>query len=159
MLERDRSLYGEEEQVVVCDVAGESFAIAIQQVNTIVPVPEITAVPGAPGDVVGVINLRGSILPVIDLRMKFGVEVRPADKDTRIVVVEAGCHTAGLIVDAVIETVRLSLTDIEPPPSTVQGCGTAYLRGVGKYEDRLLLIVDLDRLLTVEELTSGQLAA
>ncbi len=149
----------QEEQLVVADLSGELFAINIERINTIIRMQQITKVPGCECFVEGVINLRGSILPVIDLRKKFGLPLTEADRASRIVVVEAHGQTIGLIVDAVTETVRLSVADIEPPSDTITTSETHYVRGIGKAADKLLVLLDLDQLLSQEELDAAQAAA
>lgn len=140
------------EQLVVFDLAHEFYGVDIGAVNTIIRMQEITKIPRTPEFVEGVINLRGSIVPVIDLRKRFGLPVSDATKSSRIVVVEAGGQMIGMVVDAVAETLRLSADMIEPPSPVVVNVDSAYVRGVGKQENRLVILIDLEKVLTEKEL-------
>lgn len=140
------------EQLVVFDLAHEFYGVDIGAVNTIIRMQEITRIPRTPEFVEGVINLRGSIVPVIDLRKRFGLPVGDATKSSRIVVVEAGGQMIGMVVDAVAETLRLSADMIEPPSPVVVNVDSAYVRGVGKQENRLVILIDLEKVLTEKEL-------
>ncbi len=141
----------EEEQLVVFELAGESYGLDIGAVNTIIRMQAITHVPRAPEFVEGVINLRGSIIPVVDLRKRFGLNAYEETKASRIVVVETAGGAFGLIVDAVTETLSLSREVIEPPSSIVSTADSHYLRGVAKLEERLIILLDIERILGAEE--------
>lgn len=141
-----------EEQLVVFDLSGELFAISIERINTIIRMETITKVPGTDSYVEGVINLRGSILPVIDPRKKFNLELKESDRQSRIVVVETDGQNIGLIVDAVTETLRLPVKDIEPPSETIVSASTSYIRGIGKTDGKLIVLLDLDKLFSSGEL-------
>ncbi len=139
-------------QLVVFMLGGEEFGVDIAQVKEIIRMPEITRMPNAPAFVEGVINLRGRVTPVMDLRGRLGMKkASQADDRTRIVIVELGKDCIGMIVDAVSEVRRLSARDIEPAPAVTSKIGTEYIRGVGKLEDRLLILLDLNRVLSLEE--------
>ena len=112
---------------------------------------QIFRVPKAPDFVQGVINVRGKVIPVIDLRKRFGLDSKGYDKNTRIVVVEINKMIVGFIVDSVSEVLRIPADTVEPPPSVVAGLDSEYRCGVGKLEDRLLILLNLDRLLSREE--------
>lgn len=142
------------EQLVVMELASESYCVSIGAVNTIIRMQEITRIPRAPGWVEGVINLRGSIIPVIDLRKRFGLATSETTKASRIVVVEASGQMIGMVVDAVVETLRLSSDAIEPPSPVVVSVDSAYVRGVGKAGERLVILLDLDRVLSQREVES-----
>lgn len=133
------------------ELASESYGVDIAAVSTIIRMQEITEIPRSPSFVEGVINLRGSIIPVIDLRKRFGLPVGEATKASRIVVVEAAGQMIGMIVDAVVETLRLSRDAVEPPSPIVTSVDSEYIRGVGKLEDRLVILLDLDKVLTSRE--------
>ncbi len=141
----------ESEQLVVFQLANEYYGVDIGAVNTIIRMQEVTEVPRTPDFVEGVINLRGSIIPVIDLRKRFGLPVGETTKATRIVVVEANSAMIGMIVDAVAETLRLPSDAIEPPSSVVASVDSDYLRGIGKLQDRLVILLDLDKILSTSE--------
>jgi len=136
----------EQLQLVSFEVANEEFAVDILVVQEINRMMELTRVPQSPEDVEGVINLRGKIIPVIDLRKRFGLEVKEHSVDSRIIVVEVSGRTIGFIVDGVHEVLRISSDIVEPPPSMVCSIDSEFIAGVGKLEDRLLILLDLDRL-------------
>ncbi|MGB9661446.1 MAG: chemotaxis protein CheW [Moorellaceae bacterium] len=139
------------EQLVVFQLAGETYGVDIAHVHEIIRLQPITQVPRTPSFVEGVINLRGRIIPVIDLHKRFGLPLAEATNNTRIMVVEVNGITVGMIVDAVLEVLRLPEENIEPPPPIIKGVDVAYLRGVGKWEDRLIILLDLDRVLRESE--------
>lgn len=138
-------------QLVTFSVGGEEFGVEILQVQEIIRMLEITKVPKAPSFVEGVINLRGKVIPIIDLRKRFGLEPRGRDKNTRIIVIEIHTMVVGFIVDSVSEVLRLPASTVEPPPPVVAGLDSDYISAVGKLEDRLLILLDLQRLLSNEE--------
>jgi purine-binding chemotaxis protein CheW len=144
----------ESEQLVVFELANELYGVDIGAVNTIIRMQEVTRIPRTPDYVEGVINLRGSIIPVVDLRTRFGLGAGERTKASRIVVVEALGLMIGMVVDAVAETLRLPSDAIEPPSPVVTSVGTEYIRGVGKQENRLVILLDIDRVLTSEEMAS-----
>jgi purine-binding chemotaxis protein CheW len=132
-------------------VGTEVFGIPIALVHEIVRVPEITSVPDAPGYVQGVINLRGKIVSVIDLRRRFGEkETRPSKKN-RILVAEAGGKLVGLIVDSASEVLKIPENEIELPPVFDQGENN-YVTGLGKLNGRLIILIDLNKILQKGEL-------
>ena len=148
---------GEEfSQLVTCRVDREEYAIDILSVQEINRMVEITRVPKAPSFVEGVINLRGRIIPVLDLRRRFGLPEAEHTEGSRIVVVTVRGRVIGLIVDCVMEVLRIPKSRIEPPPSMGSTAGTEFTQGVGKINDRLLTVLDLDRLLATSE--NGALA-
>ena len=133
--------------IVGFQVGSETYGIPITSLHEIVRVPEITAVPDAPDYMEGVINLRGKIVSVIDLRKRFGHgEGRPG-KRNRILVVEHGGRLAGLIVDAASEVLKIPATEVEPAPAVFQEGGLNCVTGLGKYKGRLIVLLDTDRLL------------
>jgi purine-binding chemotaxis protein CheW len=138
-------------QFVSFVIAGEEFGVNILTVQEIIRPVEITRVPHAPDFVEGVINLRGRILPVIDLRTRFGFPSREQDDDMRIVVVEIGAQTIGFMTDSVQEVLRVDVTSIEPAPEIAVGIDAGYLRGVAKLEDRLLILLELENILSADE--------
>ncbi|HHX43197.1 MAG TPA: chemotaxis protein CheW [Chloroflexi bacterium] len=140
-----------EEQVVVFALAQERYGLDISRVQGIIKMPEVTRVPRAAAFVEGVINLRGEIVPIIDLRKRFGLLEHEIGVDTRIINVEMGDHLVGLIVDAVEEVLNIPTDVIEPPPDLVTTVDSAYLRGIAKLDERLVILLDLDRVLSVAE--------
>jgi len=153
----DTATEGDERQLVTFKVANEEFAADIMQVQEIVRLEQVTKVPHAPSFVEGVVNLRGNVLPVIDLRRRFDMDSRDYDDATRVVVVDANGQKTGIIVDAVSEVMRMPTADIEPAPTIVKaGYGEDFLEGVGRLEggDRMLLLLRADKLLSDEELSA-----
>ncbi|HHV81477.1 TPA: chemotaxis protein CheW [bacterium] len=140
----------EERQLVVFSLLNENYGIDIYKVQEIIQYRDITYVPKAPPFVKGVINLRGRIIPVIDLKERFGLPEKEVTPDTRIIVVEISSQTIGLIVDSVTEVLRIPNTNIEPPPP-VTTIEADFIEGVGKLDERLIIILDIDRILTKEE--------
>jgi purine-binding chemotaxis protein CheW len=138
-------------QLVTFSIEDEEFGVEILKVQEIIRMMEITRVPRAPQFVEGVINLRGKVIPIIDLRKRFGLETLPHDKNTRIIVIEISAMIVGFIVDSVSEVLRIPANTIEPPPPVVSGLDSEYISGVGKLQDRLLILLDLDRLLSNDE--------
>ncbi|HTY59502.1 MAG TPA: chemotaxis protein CheW [Bacteroidota bacterium] len=138
-------------QLVSFKIGGEEFGVDILKVQEINRMLEVTRVPNAPEYVDGVINLRGKVIPVIALRRRFGMERKEHDKNTRIVVVELDGKVVGFVVDAVNEVLRIPRSLTEPPPSLASGIEGEYITAVGRLEDRLLILLDLERVLTVAE--------
>ncbi len=137
---------GEHLQLVSFEVGGEEFAIDILAVQEINRMMDITRAPHSPPEVEGVINLRGRIIPVLDLRRRFGMETREFDQDSRIVVVEVAGRVLGFIVDRVHEVLRISKNIVEPPPAMITSVNSDFISGVGKLEDRLLILLNLNKL-------------
>lgn len=141
----------EQRQLVVFALAGEMYGVDIHQVREIIRVPEITGVPRTPDFVEGVINLRGSVIPIIDLRKRFGFASADDDADKRIVVIEMEDKTLGVIVDAVSEVLRLDDDLIEPPSPYIVTVDSQYITGIARLEDQLIILLQLDRVLSTEE--------
>jgi len=135
-------------QVVSFEIGPEEYAIDILEVQEIIRMVEITPVPKAPHYVEGVINLRGKVIPIVDLRTRFGLSTGESTKDTRIVVVDVSRIILGFIVDSVSEVLRIPSSLIESPPNGKQG-GAEFYKGVGRVDGRLLIFLDLDRLVGV----------
>jgi len=142
---------GELLQLVSFKLGNEEFGIDILMVQEINRMLEITKVPKSPDFIEGVINLRGRVIPIINLRKKFGLPDKETDKSTRIVVVNLSDKVIGMIVDAVSEVLRLSSNTVEPPPPMVSGVESEYIKGVGKIDDKLLILLDLNKLLSGKE--------
>jgi purine-binding chemotaxis protein CheW len=137
-------------------LAGEMYAIELLRIREIIEHVPITRVPGMPRAVLGVINLRGRVVPVVDLVVKMGLEPRPITRWTCFVIVEVTLDgertTLGLLADSVSEVLDLGPDDIEPPPAFGTRTPVHYLRGLGRQEQRFILLLDLDRLLSADEL-------
>ena len=140
-------------QIVTFRVGEEDFSISILKVQEIIRMCEITKVPRSPEFVEGVINLRGKVIPVIDLRKRFGLPEAERNNDTRTIVVDCDGKVVGLIVDSVTEVLRLSESTVEAAPDIVSGVDSDYVAGVGKLDDRLVILLDIDKVLNVNEHT------
>lgn len=137
-------------QLVSFRVSDEEFGIDILQVQEIIRMLPIAIVPSAPAFVKGVIDLRGEVIPIIDMRKRFKLPSIPYDNETRIIVVHTTTFTVGFIVDAVCEVIRISENAIEKPPAVVDGEGANYIKGVSKLEKGLLILLDLNGLISLE---------
>jgi purine-binding chemotaxis protein CheW len=141
-------------------VGRETFGVPIRLVHEIVRVPEITAVPDAPDYVEGVINLRGKIVSVVDLRKRFGEKEITTHKKNRILVTEVEGKMVGLIVDAASEVLKIPEGEIELPPGVFEEGDLHYVTGVGKLGGRLVILIDLNKILQRRELRRlGEIAA
>ncbi|MHB1687418.1 MAG: chemotaxis protein CheW [Ignavibacteriaceae bacterium] len=138
-------------QLVSFFIGNEEFGVDILYVQEINRMSQITTVPNSPDFVNGVINLRGRVVPVIDLRLKFGMPKKEHDKNTRIIVIEVSGKTVGFIVDSVNEVLRISKDVTEPPPELAMGVNSEYIKAVGKLEDRLLILIDLEKIISKDE--------
>ena len=138
-------------QVVSFKLGSEEYGVDIGQVQEINRMVAVTKVPRAPQFMEGVINLRGQLIPIIDLRTRFGMERAEHTKSTRIVVTEIGTKRIGMVVDSVSEVLRLPLEQIEEAPDMISGVETEYIRGVGKLEERLIILLDLGKIVTGTE--------
>jgi purine-binding chemotaxis protein CheW len=136
---------GEVFQVVSFVIGDEEFAVDILEVQEIIRMVEITPVPKAPHYVEGVVNLRGKVIPIIDMRLRFGLSTAERTKETRIVVVDVSRVILGLVVDSVSEVLRIPSNLIESPPNGKQGAAEFH-KGVGRVDGRLLVLLDLTRL-------------
>jgi purine-binding chemotaxis protein CheW len=138
-------------QLVSFTIGQEEFGVDILRVQEINRMVEVTRVPNSPEFISGVINLRGKVIPIVDLRKRFGFEQKEKDKNTRIIVVELNGSILGFIVDAVKEVLRIPKSVTEPPPAVVAGIGSEYITAVGKLEDRLLILLDINKILLDQE--------
>jgi purine-binding chemotaxis protein CheW len=136
----------DETQIVVFELGDERYGLDIATVYEIIRHQPITAVPQAPAFVEGVINLRGRIIPVVDLRDRFGMTEGEITKASRIVVCEAAGTRVGLVVDGVSEVLMIAAEAIEPTPDVAAGIDAAYLRGIAKLGERLIILLDLNGL-------------
>jgi purine-binding chemotaxis protein CheW len=134
-------------QVVGFRIGEETFGVRIASVREIVRVPEITSVPNAQETIEGVINLRGKIIPVIDLRKRFGQAEIQSDKKNRILVVELETKLVGLIVNSASEVLKIPPSEIESPGSVFADGESSYVTGVGKLKGRLIILLDISKLL------------
>jgi purine-binding chemotaxis protein CheW len=140
-----------ERQLVVFSLYEEEFGLEITQVREIIKPPSITKLPHVSSFIEGVTNIRGEIIPVISLRKRFGLADIEHTQDTRVIIVEIDESRVGFIVDAVTEVLRLAESAIVPPPKTIAGLKSDYLKGVGKLDERLLILLDVSKILTSSE--------
>jgi purine-binding chemotaxis protein CheW len=138
-------------QVVSFRLGSEEYGVDIAQVQEIIRLVEITHVPRAPHFMEGVINLRGQLIPIIDLRTRFGMPRVAATKSTRIVVTEIATKRVGMVVDSVSEVLNIPTDHVEEAPDMVAGVGTEYIAGVGKINDRLIIMLDLAMVISTQE--------
>src|ERR671937_491616 len=147
----DPAAAGAEQQLVVFQLGAELYAVEIARVHEIIRLQAVTRVPRAPSFVEGVINLRGKVIPVVDLRRRFGLPNADHTRASRIVVVELGDQVVGIVVDGVSEVLRVNTATVEPPSPVVAGIDSEYLHGIAKLSDRLVILLDLDRILGRDE--------
>jgi purine-binding chemotaxis protein CheW len=140
-----------ENQIVVFDLGEEHFGVDIGAVESIIKLQQITKMPHAPAFVEGVTNLRGAVLPVIDLRKRFGLPINEATKDNRIIVINISGVEVGMIVDAVSEVLTVMSEDVEPPSPIVTTLDSSFIKGIAKLANRLVIMVDLGKVLSINE--------
>jgi len=138
-------------QWVTFRLADENYGIAVMQVQEVLRMTEITPVPGAPEYVLGIINLRGNVVTVIDTRQRFGLPPQEVDDASRIIIIESGEQVVGLLVDSVAEVVYLKGSEIESSPNVGSDESSKYIQGVHSDQGELLILVDVNKLLTQEE--------
>lgn len=138
-------------QLVTFKLGKEKYAVDILKVQEINNMKEITPIPNAPAYMEGAINLRGRVIPVLGLRKRFCLEEKAIDDFTKIVVMDVQGVIMGILVDAVSEVLRVPADVVEPPPPVSTGSSTAFIKGIAKLEEGLVLLLDLDRLLSVDE--------
>lgn len=141
----------QELQLVAFCLQGEEFAVDIQKVREVLKITQITPLPQSPEFIEGVINLRGEVLPVVDLRKRFRLTGSGEAGKARIIIVEIEEGLVGLIVDSVTEVLHLAATAVEPPPRRLSGGKTEFIQGVGKLGDRLLIILNLEKILSGDD--------
>lgn len=139
-------------------LAEEGYGLEIRHVIEIIGIQKITAVPDLPEHVIGVLNLRGKVIPIIDVRLRFGLPQREFDERTCIVVVDVAGRSVGLVVDQVSEVVEIPEAQIEPPPATGQERGT-YIRGLGKLGEQVKILLDVEALIADEHVEQAETGA
>ena len=144
---------GELRQFISFSVGEEEYGLELLRVKEVIRVREITWLPKAPSFVKGIINLRGDVIPIIDLRDKFGLEAKEATANTRVIVVEVEGKLMGMVVDSASQVVRIPADQIDPPPPVFGGRAQDFITGVGKIEDKLIILLNSDAILTAEERT------
>ncbi|MDI3316171.1 MAG: chemotaxis protein CheW [Bacillota bacterium] len=146
-------------QVVVLELDGQAYGADIGSVREVLAFQPVTRVPQAPSFVLGVINLRGRIIPVIDLRRRLGLAAAEPGPLSRIVVVEDGDELIGMLVDGVSEVLQVPADRIDPPGELVRGEDASFLRGVARLEDRLIIFLALERVLDAHQRSAAVSAA
>jgi purine-binding chemotaxis protein CheW len=141
----------EERQLVVFQLGAELYGVEISRVHEIIRLQAVTRIPHSPPFVEGVINLRGKVISVINLRRRFGLPAADDTRAGRIVVVDINDQVIGMVVDGVSEVLRVNTATIEPPSPAVAGIDSEYLQGIVKLPERLVILLDLDRVLSREE--------
>lgn len=140
-------------KVIVFQLQDEEYGVPVEQVRSIEKVLHITRVPRTDSFVKGVINLRGVVTPIIDLRKRFGITEADYTENTRIIIVVLEDMEVGLIVDAANDVIDISKSSIEPPPDVVGTVEVEYINGIAKLDKRLLILLNLEKVLNPEELT------
>ena len=142
-------------QLVVFGIGKELYGVGISSVQEIVRVPAVTEVPDSPAFLEGVINLRGKVIPVVDLRKRLKLQGTEKTKSTRVLVTEderSSGHLVGLLVDFVSEVRRVQPDTVEDPPEMVSAVGAEYITGVAKADENLIILLDIKRILNVEDM-------
>lgn len=138
-------------QVVSFQLAGEEYGLNIMSVQEIILMGEITQIPEVPSYIRGLINLRGKVIPILDLRSRFRMPTTEVNEHTRIIVVNGADTTFGLVVDAVSQVLRLEGEQIEPPPAGLANIDQAYLQGLVKMEKKIMILLDVDKIISQED--------
>jgi len=139
-------------QWVTYQLEDETYGINVMQVQEVLRITEIAPVPGAPNYVIGIINLRGSVVTVIDTRSRFGLTSKESDDQTRIIIVEVNGNVIGMLVDSVAEVVYLHQSEIDTAPNVNNDDSSRFIQGVCSRDEHLLILVDVDKFLTEEEI-------
>ncbi len=139
-------------QLVVFSIGKELYGVGIESVHEIVKVPDITAVPDAPAFLEGVINLRGKIVPVVDLRKRMNLDGKEKTKSSRVLITDNGGRLVGLLVDAVSEVLKVPPESVEAPPEMVSSVGVEYITGVAKVDTGLIILLNLKKVFSIEDM-------
>jgi purine-binding chemotaxis protein CheW len=151
---KDRKGTGDLKQFISFSIGEEEYGLELLRVKEVIRIREITWLPKAPSFVKGIINLRGDVIPIIDLRDKFGLEAKEATAMTRVIVVEVEGWMIGMVVDSASQVVRIPADQIDPPPPMLGGFSQEFITGVGKLEDKLIILLNTDAILTMEEMNA-----
>ena len=146
-------------QIVSFRLASEEYGVNIMSVQEIILMGQITRMPEVPDYICGLINLRGHVIPIVDLRKRFRLDVAANDEHTRIIVVNVARKTIGMVVDGVDEVLRINSNQIESPPTSVAGIDQSYIRGLVKFEKKLLILLDIEKILVEEDQAAMDQAA
>lgn len=129
----------------------EEYAIEITKVKEIILLEGITRIPQVPEFIEGIINLRGNVIPIIDLRKRFGLSAEERTEHTRIIVTRMEGRIIGLIVDSVSQVMKIPKADVQPPPDTIASISGKYILGIGKVDERMIILLDIEKILTESE--------
>ena len=151
---KDRKGTGDLRQFISFSIGEEEYGLELLRVKEVIRIREITWLPKAPSFVKGIINLRGDVIPIIDLRDKFGLEAKEATAMTRVIVVEVEGRMIGMVVDSASQVVRIPADQIDPPPPMLGGFSQEFITGVGKLDDKLIILLNTDAILTMEEMSA-----
>jgi purine-binding chemotaxis protein CheW len=149
---KDRINTDELRQFISFSVGEEEYGLELLRVKEVIRIREITWLPKAPSFVKGIINLRGDVIPIIALREKFGLEARENTAATRVIVVEMDGRLMGMVVDSASQVVRIPADQIEPPPPVLGGLSQEFITGVGKLDDKLVILLNVDAILSGDEI-------
>ena len=149
---KDRMNTDELRQFISFSVGEEEYGLELLRVKEVIRIREITWLPKAPSFVKGIINLRGDVIPIIALREKFGLEAKENTAATRVIVVEMDGKLMGMVVDSASQVVRIPSDQIDPPPPVLGGLSQEFITGVGKLDDKLVILLNTDAILTGEEI-------
>jgi len=149
---KSKDIENKEEKFLTFVLGQEEYGLEILKVREIISVMEITEVPQVPDFIKGVINLRGKVIPVIDLRLKFGMPPIEYNRETCIIVVNVKDLLLGIVVDTVAEVLAISKDDIDPAPTFGGSIKTEFILGIGKIKDKVKILLDIDKVLSIEEL-------
>jgi purine-binding chemotaxis protein CheW len=148
-----------DEQLVIFTLAGESYGVGVGYVQSIMQMPPITVVPGAAGSIEGVINLRGAMVPVVDLRVRFELPPAPEGHKKVVVVIELSGLAIAMVVDRVTDVIKIAADLIEPPSPLLNSGSNAYVRGLAHLGERVIILLDLDRIFSFDEYQARKQAA
>jgi len=151
---KDRKGTGDLKQFISFSIGEEEYGLELLRVKEVIRIREITWLPKAPSFVKGIINLRGDVIPVIDLRERFGLGARETAASARVIVVEVEQRLIGMVVDSASQAVRIPADQIDPPPPMLGGFSQEFITGVGKLDDKLIILLNTDAILTMEEMSA-----
>lgn len=134
-------------------ISGEEYAVDIMKIREIIRPMEITCIPRTPPYIKGIISLRGTVVPIFDLHQRLGLEQSKQGAKSRVVVTASETGPAGFMVDLVTEVIKVNPNSIEPPPSTVKGKQAEYLKGVSRYKNRMIIVLDVEKVLNTDPLS------
>jgi purine-binding chemotaxis protein CheW len=147
-----------EKELVLFELGKEIYGVDISVVIEIIRMQPITKVPKAPVFVEGVINLRGKVIPIVDMRKRFGLPKAEQNKDNRIMVLDSGGQNVGIIIDAVTEVLRIPSDSVEPPSDIIVSAASDYLLGITKHDKNMIILLDMDRVLAKDGVSATSIS-